>query len=460
MTMPQQPIRFATTSDGLRIAYTVVGPGDGPPIVFPPGWISHLELESRGVSGAFTHDLALRRTVVMYDGRGTGLSDREVSDLSIAARLRDLEAVVDHAGLEQFTLFGWSLNSPVAMVYAAEHPERLTNLILYASYARYASFDRGAEDHRKAVLQALIDLIRAEWGIGARTTLGFIHPDADREEVNESLAFFRAACTGDVAASILQESFFNTDVRGYLPRITAPSLVLHRRGDKAVGIDMGREVATLLPSARLVVLDGDHHPPYESDDILRAIDEFLGIEPSAAAPPVRSRPAYRPPVTILFTDMEGSTSLTQRLGDASAQELVRSHDTIVRESLLAHGGSQIKHTGDGIMASFPSASGALESAIGIQRAFARHNQNHTDLPIQVRIGLNAGEPVREQDDLFGHAVQMARRVCDQAAPSQILASNVVRELVAGKGFLFADQGESALRGFEDPVRLYEVRWTE
>jgi class 3 adenylate cyclase/pimeloyl-ACP methyl ester carboxylesterase len=455
MTIPQQPIRFATASDGLRIAYTVLGAGDGPPIVFPPGWISHLELESHGVSGAFTHDLAQRRTVVMYDGRGTGLSDREVSDLSIPARLKDLEAVVDHAGLEQFTLFGWSLNSPVAMVYAAEHRERIANLILYASFAR------GAEDNEKPVVRALIDLIRAEWGIGARTTLGFIHPDADREEVNESLAFFRAACTGEVAASILHESFFNTDVREFLPRITAPALVLHRRGDKAVGIDMGREVATLLPNARLVVLDGDHHPPYESDDILRAIDEFLGIEPSAAAPAVRSRQAYRgSPVTILFTDMEGSTSLTQRLGDASAQELVRAHDTIVRESLLAHGGSQIKHTGDGIMASFPSASGALESAIDIQRAFARLNQNHADLPIQVRIGLNAGEPVREQDDLFGHAVQLARRVCDKAAPGQILASNVVRELVAGKGFLFADQGESALRGFEDPVRLYEVRWAE
>ncbi len=139
---------------------------------------------------------------------------------------------------------------------------------------------------------------------------------------------------------------------------------------------------------------------------------------------------------------------------------MRAHNHVVREALGAHGGAEIKHTGDGIMASFPSASGALECAIAIQRALAHHNQDHPDAMINLRIGLNVGEPVREQDDLFGHAVQLARRVCDRAAPGQILASNVVRELVAGKGFLFADQGETALRGFEDPVHLYEVRWAE
>jgi adenylate cyclase len=163
-------------------------------------------------------------------------------------------------------------------------------------------------------------------------------------------------------------------------------------------------------------------------------------------------------VTILFTDMEGSTSLTQRLGDAAAQDILRTHNRIVRDALAAHSGNEIKHTGDGIMASFTSASAALEAAVAIQKALADHNQGDPDTPIRVRIGLNAGEPVAEDEDLFGTAVQLAARVCDKAEPGQVLVSNVVQELAAGKGFDFADQGEASLKGFEKPVRLHAVRW--
>ena len=171
-------------------------------------------------------------------------------------------------------------------------------------------------------------------------------------------------------------------------------------------------------------------------------------------------------VTIMFTDMEGSTALTQRLGDEKAQELLRAHNGIIRDALKAHGGSEIKHTGDGIMASFPAASKALESAVAIQREFAALTPGPLpaggvrEPPFASRIGLNAGEPVAEDEDLFGTAVQMAARVCAHAEPGQIVAANVVRELAAGKGFLFSDLGDIALRGFEDPVRLYEVRWRE
>jgi class 3 adenylate cyclase len=190
----------------------------------------------------------------------------------------------------------------------------------------------------------------------------------------------------------------------------------------------------------------------ESADLQTSIDEFLGEGEEAAAGPAPSAL-----FTILFTDMEGSTALTQRLGDAKAQELLRTHNRIVRDALKAHSGSEIKHTGDGIMASFASASRALECAIAMQRAFAEHNETAEE-PIRVRIGLNAGEPVAEEEDLFGTAVQLAARICAHAEPGEILAPIVVRELAAGKGFLLSDRGDVALRGFEDPVRLYEVRW--
>jgi class 3 adenylate cyclase len=163
--------------------------------------------------------------------------------------------------------------------------------------------------------------------------------------------------------------------------------------------------------------------------------------------------------TILFTDVEGSTALTQRVGDAKAREVLRAHERIVREALKAHGGSEVKTLGDGFMASFSSATRALECAIGMQQAFAAHSEAAEE-PIRVRIGLNAGEPIAEEKDLFGTAVNMAARIAAMAEGGEIMASDVVRQLVAGKGFLFADRGDVALRGFEDPVRLYEVRWRE
>ena len=187
----------------------------------------------------------------------------------------------------------------------------------------------------------------------------------------------------------------------------------------------------------------------------RNITEFLGtiVEPPPGEPWVQSALP-----TIVFTDMEGSTPLTQRLGDARAVQLLRTHNEIIRDALSALGGSEVKHTGDGIMASFTSVARAVECAIAIQRRFIEHNAAHPDPPIRVRVGMGAGEPVTDHDDLFGAAVQVARRICDCAQPGQILVSNVVRDLCVGKGFLFSDRGRKKLKGFEEPVRLYEVRW--
>jgi adenylate cyclase len=164
------------------------------------------------------------------------------------------------------------------------------------------------------------------------------------------------------------------------------------------------------------------------------------------------------PVTILFTDIEGSTTLTQRLGDEAAQEVLRAHNAIVRDALSAHSGSEVKHTGDGIMASFPLASKALDCAVAIQKEIAGRLGEQAVVHLRVRIGLNAGEPVSEEEDLFGASVQLARRICDAAEPGQILVSAVVKGLAAGKRFSFSEMGAVTLRGFEEPLHLYEVSW--
>ena len=174
----------------------------------------------------------------------------------------------------------------------------------------------------------------------------------------------------------------------------------------------------------------------------------------------RLTPAPSGPLTILFTDMESSTALAQNLGDAAAQEVRRAHNEIVRSALSANDGSEIKHMGDGIMASFATASSALNCAIAIQRGVASHKEQHPDSPLGVYVGLNAGEPIAEDGDLFGTSVDLAARICDHAGPGQIIAADVVRQLAAGKQFLFSDLSETVLRGFEDPVKLWELSWQE
>ncbi len=161
-------------------------------------------------------------------------------------------------------------------------------------------------------------------------------------------------------------------------------------------------------------------------------------------------------LTILFTDLEGSTALTQRLGDARAQEVVRAHNTIVRREVRERGGAEIKHTGDGIMATFPSAARAVAAAVAMQQATRAYNDNHPETAFNIAVGLNAGEPVAEDADVFGTAVQLAARTCGQATGGQVLATDVVRQLVFGKGFLFGDTGAFELKGFDEPVHLFEI----
>jgi len=442
-------IRFATAADGVSIAYAV--DGQGPPLVFAFGWVSHLELMWKDEAfRAYFGALARRFQVVRYDARGNGLSEREVQGITLDDLVLDLEAVVDALDLPPFVLYGATFGGLIAMAYAAKHPERVQKLVLEGTYARGG--DTGTPEQHRAIIDALKRL-----GPAAFYMLGVMtqpEPDARLQQ----RAWHAQQSISTETAVELYTLAYELDLEPILSKITLPALVLHRRESRSVPFDLGRKLASQLPNARFVPLDGAAHNLWQghAQRALDAIGDFLdvslGLEVEEAL-----GDAGVAAVTVLFTDMEGSTTLTQQLGDAKAQELVRSHNGIVRDALARHGGSEIKHTGDGIMASFVSTSRALECAIAIQRAVAARSEEE-GIPFRVRIGLNCGEPVVEEGDLFGTAVQLARRICDQAEPGQILASEVVRQLVAGKGFLFADLGEAALRGFEDRLRLYEVRW--
>ncbi len=444
-------IQYAKTSDGVSIAFATYG--EGRPLVWSQQPItSHVQREWQiPIFRAAISAMAASQKVIRFDPRGVGLSDRDVDDVSLESRVRDLEAVVEHLQLKEFSLLGMQTGGLPAIAYAARHPERVSHLVLlncYASGVIVWGSQRG---------QALVQLMD-DWELYTETSaaqaFGF-----GSEESKGYAEHVRECITQEIRVRML-EADRQTDLSSQLSRIQIPTLVVRHSGLKWLPMDETRRLAAGIPNARLFEVEGFYQDNFAQ--LVTTITEFLGIEvePAADEPHLDSGAVH----TILFTDVEGSTPLTERLGDAKARELLREHERIVREALAAHGGSEVKAMGDGFMASFSSAAKALECAIAIQGAFAERNESAEEA-IKVRIGLNAGEPIAEDDpggrgDLFGTAVNMAARIAAKADAGEILASNVVRELVAGKEFLFNDRGDTELRGFEDPVRLFEVRWNE
>ncbi len=432
-------IQYAQSADGVSIAYATVG--DGRPIVsMPIPAANHLE---RGweLFGYLLHPLAEAFRLVVYDSRGSGLSEREAIDFSMDAMMRDLEGVVARTGLESFALLAFVDAVPTAVRYAASKPERVSHLILCDGWTKHSDYAESPAYQMEAALREQDWVLFTE--TFARVLWGF-----DDAALASRYAEFLRTCSEPEAFRAAQVALEGYDASAFLPLVTAPTLVIHNRNNRWLPLQSGQRIAAGIADARFVIIDD---LAYAS--VAALIQEFVGEEAAAEAEP-REAGAFR---TVLFTDVEGSTALTQRLGDAKARELLREHERMVRDALKAHGGSEVKTMGDGFMASFSSATKALECDFAMHRAFAERNESAEE-PIKVRIGLNAGEPIAEDDDLFGTAVNRAARITATAKGGEILVANVVRELAEGKDFLFADRGEANLKGFDEPVRLYEVRW--
>ena len=441
-------IQYVQTKDGVSIAFCAVG--KGPPLVQMRTGLSLFQMEWEVPEfRTFNERLAQKRMLVQYDMRGSGLSKRDVTNFSPEALFLDLEAVVDRLGLEQFPLWATAGMGPVAIAYAVRHPERVSRLILWHSYARASDLLKSPQ------IQALARLID-NWELYTDTLAHYIFGWPGGEPARRFAVRMRESITQETYRAF-QAQFLTYEVTDLLSQVRAPTLVLHRRQLPWLSVDVATDLASHIPNARLALLEGESGG-FALEDwqaVLDAVDEFLAEGEEAAAPGLSADIVH----TILFTDVEGSTALTQRLGDAKARDLLREHERMVREALKAHGGSEVKTMGDGFMASFSSATKALECAIAMQRAFAGRNESAEE-QIKVRIGLNAGEPIAEDDDLFGTAVNLAARIAAQAQGGEILASEAVRQIVAGKKFPFSDLGETALRGFEDRMHIYQVSWRE
>jgi class 3 adenylate cyclase len=437
-------VSFATTSDGIPIAYAVFG--HGAPLVLVDAFLAGgLDVRFGSWRSAALyealHAMAANRTVVSFDWRNSGLSDH-VSEINLEGYVRDLEAVVDHLDLDKADICGLTSGCQVALEYAAIHQDRVRKLAFI--WPRPKGY-LGPSD----LGPTLSHLVSTDWeaftALYALRTYGWQNGREFMEELrkhwspDEFQAFMAAVEEFDAfprASSIDNEAL-----------VIGPGNIPER-------LRAAQQLAALLPNGHLTV---NNDGPHDATQI-KTVDAFLGeFAPYEARGEVRSLQTA-PLRVILFTDIEAHTAMMQRLGDTRGRELLREYERIVRDSLRAHGGTEVKNLGDGFMAAFDSANRALECAVALQQAFV-------DEPIDgerlsVRVGLNAGEPIAEDDDLFGSSVILAARTADQARGGEVLVTNVVRELVAGKGFVFVDRGEIALRGFENPVRLHELRWQE
>jgi class 3 adenylate cyclase len=440
--MPPQT-RYARSGD-VGIAYQVVGKGEMDLVIAFP-FVSHLDLLWENPALAhFINRLGSFARVILFDRRGVGLSDPVDGAATLEERMDDVRAVMDAAGSERAALLGMSEGATMCMLFAATYPERTSALVLWGAMAR----STWAEDYpwapeKEAVEEAQKELIAPLWGQGATIEI-FAPSMANEPRAREFQARFERQAASPMRVQQLLETFLDTDVRGALPLIQAPTAVLHRHDDRAVNFRAARWLAEQIEGSRYVELPGEDHFPWTGDSgaALAAIEEFLtGVRPRPAPERVLA--------TVLFTDIVDSTRLATELGDRRWRELLEQHQALVRERLERFAGREVKTTGDGFLAIFDGPTRAAECA----RAIA------DDLPplgVEVRAGLHTGEVELIGDDIGGIAVHVAARISALAGAGTVLASRTVRDLAVGSGVEFDPFGRHALKGVPDEWEIYRV----
>jgi class 3 adenylate cyclase len=431
-----QPVTRYAKSGDAHIAYQVVG--DGPfDVVFVPGFISNLDLMwDEAPRARFLNRIASYSRLILFDKRGTGLSDRVGGIPGLEQRMDDVRAVMDAAGSERAAIFGISEGGAMAMLFAATYPERTRALVLYGTYAHYPSWVLSG-----AALEEFIASIETSWGTGASATR-FAPSKAGDEQFRQNWARFERLGASPAAVVALTRMNAEIDVRHVLPTIRVPTLVLHREGDTRVNVEAGRFTAAHIPKARYVEMPGLDHSVWvgDNDRIGAEMEEFL----TGSRPPVE---IDRVLATVLFTDIVDSTRRASALGDRDWRQLLGRHHEVVRREIDRFRGREIKSLGDGFLATFDGPARAVRCALSAREAV------HS-LGIEIRGGLHTGEIELLDDDVGGIAVHIAARVAEQSGPDEVLVSSTVRDLVAGSGLRFADRGSVALKGISEEVRLF------
>jgi len=433
-----QPDTHYARSGDVRIAYQVIGGGPLDLVVIP-GFISNLDHHWDDPTYAhFLTRLGSFSRLILLDKRGTGLSDRLGNLPTLEERMDDARAVMDAVGSERAAIFGISEGGAMSMLFAATYPDRCRALILYGAYSHF--FSHVLPPDR---FEAFMARIEEAWGTG-ESLRTFAPTKVSDEHFRRWWARFERLGASPSAALALMRMNSEIDVRHVLPAIRTPTLVLHRSGDSRVSVEGGRHLAANIPGARYVELPGDDHLLWVGD-VDRVADEMQDFLTGSRAEVEPDRIL----ATVLFTDIVDSTRRASELGDRRWQALLGQHDHIARREIARFRGREVKTLGDGFLATFDGPARAVRCALGISEAVR-------SLGLHVRAGVHTGEIEVKGDDIGGIAVHLAARIAALAGGGQVLASSTVRDLVAGSGIRFAEQGARPVKGLQDEVRLFSV----
>lgn len=443
----QAPQTAYVEREGASIAYQVVG--DGPvDLLLSPGFVSHLDLQwvEPGMS-RFLSRLASFARLIIYDKLGTGLSDPVAQLPTLEDRLADMVAVLDGAGSQRAALLGVSEGGPTSVLLAAMHPERITSLILFGTFA--SATDSAIEEFPPEVRQRVdrtfkeFDEILERWGDGERL-MRTLAPSVTLTEAQKRMfgTWARAAASPRMARALI-DTVRKVDVRDVLPSVRLPTLVLHAEGDRVAPIEAGQRLADGIAGAQFVTLPGIDHAFWIVEGLVEEIERFVTGAVHQVDPD-------RVLETVLFTDIVSSTKHAAALGDRAWRELLQSHDELVDRLVLEHGGRVVKHVGDGSLSAFDGPARAIGCAEKLRDEVG-------ELGIQVRSGIHTGECEAIGEDLGGLAVHIGARVSALAEPGQILVSSTVKELVLGSDMQFINHGEHDLKGIPGSWHLYALR---
>jgi pimeloyl-ACP methyl ester carboxylesterase len=436
--------RYARSAD-LSIAYQVLGAGELD-LVVAPGFVSHLEWGWQEPSlQHFLERLASFSRLILFDKRGTGLSDPVAGAATLEERVEDLTAVMDAAGSRQAAVMGVSEGGTMAMLFAAQHPERTRALVLYGATPRFTVAPDYPQGLDEAVMMRLLDGLVDRWGDGAALSAW-----APSRRDDPGLRAWWAGLQRMGASPGMARSLFgmypHADVRDVLGAIHVPTLVLHRHGDHLIDVAVGRYLAEHIPGARFVELEGEDHLFFvgDTDQALAEIQEFLtGSWPAPAV-------ADRVLATVLFVDVAGSTALAARVGDAAWASTRARFLASARRELARFSGTEVDVAGDGLFATFTGPARAIRCAVAIREAAGAAG-------LAVRAGVHAGEVEREDGGgVSGLAVHIGARVMAEAAPGEVLVSGTVKDLVVGSGLVFEDRGRRVLRGVPGTWPVFAV----
>ena len=434
--------RYAKSGE-VHIAYQTVG--EGPvDLVLVQGWVTNVELWWEDPAwSAFYERLASFSRLILFDKRGTGLSDRvSVHEMpTLEQRMDDVRAVMDAVGSGSAFVLGISEGGPMSVLFAASHPERAWGLVLYGSFPRITRGDDYPFGVAPDQVEPLIEVAERTWGEGTFSG-GLLAPS----QLPERLPYFarlerEGASPGALVALI--RMLVEIDVRGVLPSVAVPTLIVHRDRDAIAPVEGARYMAAQIPDARLVELIGEHSPlTGDTDAILDEIEEFVTGRRQDRAPD-------RMLATVLFTDIVDSTARAAEMGDRRWTDLLHDHYQRVRKQLPRFGGQEVDTIGDGFLATFDGPARAIRCALATIHA-------NREIGLTLRAGLHTGECERRGTDVSGIAVHIGARVAAMAGPGEVLVSRTVKDLVAGSGLQFVDRGSHTLKGVPDDWQLFAV----